>query len=99
MSIPRGVERHVDLVHVQKDHAEDAKRTRGQPPIVLDVLPEPEDHRNDVLASEFEVDLVVTSDNAEAVRYTVTVAYDGDWPGEPDENRIWAGFRIEIARR
>jgi hypothetical protein len=67
--------------------------------VVLDVHPEPADHRNRILASEFEVDLVLTSDNADARRYTARVSYDRVSPGQPDENRIWDHLAVEIANR
>lgn len=86
-TIPPGLERHVDFVHVI--------RLTGSLPLRLSVHPEPVDRRNLIHhRGPLEVRLAVAARNADAHRYSVTVSFDGEW-----RDSIWEHLKIHSLRK
>jgi hypothetical protein len=72
-TIPGGSSARLDLVHLNQRMARDA---------ILDVRPQPGDHRNYLRAVEIALDISLTADNAAPRTYTISLRRDGrEWSG------------------
>jgi hypothetical protein len=92
LSIPPGVERHVDLAHVYRD----AAATRGATPLIHDIRPEPTMGRHHLHFGKTEIRLIVSARNADSRGYEVVVAFDGRWQRPGDD--IWRHLIVEEVR-
>jgi hypothetical protein len=97
-SVHPGSERHIDLLHVDwpaRDEFEIARKWSETVPVQLDVTPKPAGGQDALESGRYEISLEVRARNADAVRYAVSVHWDGKWSGK---GAMWDHLRVEPPR-
>lgn len=94
-----GVERHIDLLHVDEPVAKDelgvVDKFFEETPVQLDVHPKPAGNQHLLGEGRYEIRVDVVARNADAARYSVAVEWDGKWPGE---EKMWQSLRVQPPR-
>jgi hypothetical protein len=95
-SVPPGVTRHFDLVHVDNMRVEadgnvvkreEDVESRGEAPIRFDVYPTPQAKYYRVFRPKYKVTLAVTARDTDAKFYSTVVTYDLKWRKDMEEMR------------
>lgn len=99
-SVHPGVERYIDFLHVDwaapADELDVAAKYTEDVPAIFAVHPMPAGGQHVLDAGKYEIRLEVVARNADAVRYTVAVEWDGKWPGK---QKIWQSLRVQPPER
>jgi hypothetical protein len=98
-SVHPGSERHIDLLHVDwpaRDEIDIERKWSGDMPVQLDLSPKPAGGHDSLDSGRYEIDVEIRARNADAVRYTVGVDWDGKWSGKA---AMWDHLRIEPPRK
>ena len=98
-SVHPGSERHVDLLHVDwpaEDELEIAQKWSETVPVLLDLTPTPAGGRGSLEAGAYEISVEVRARNADAIRYAVSVSWDGKWSGKA---AMWDHLLVEPPRK
>jgi len=93
-SVHPGSERHIDLLHVEwpaGDEPDIAKHWSTDAPLELDLTQGPAGGRHVLEPGTYEISVEVRARNADAIRYTVTVVWDGKWSGR---DAMWDHLRV-----
>ena len=97
-SVHPGSERHVDLLHVDwpgRDETDIAREWTDAVPLQLDLAPKPAGGQDVLRSGKYEIAVEVRARNADAIRYAIPVAWDGEWSGKA---AIWDHLRVEPPR-
>ena len=86
-----GSERHIDLLHVDWPTGDEAEST----PLRLDLTPTPAGGQDILHPGTYEIALEIRARNADAMRFTVAVSWDGGWSGK---EAIWEHLRVDPPR-
>jgi hypothetical protein len=98
-SVHPGSGRHIDLLHVDwpaRDETDIARKWREAAPVLLDLTPKPADGREILHSGTYEISVEVRARNADAIRYTIPVNWDGKWSGKA---AMWDHLRVEPPRK
>jgi len=98
-SVHPGSERHIDLLHVDwpaRDETEIARKWSETTPMQLDLTPKPAGGREVLDLGSYEISVEIRARNADAIRYAITVSWDGKWSGA---EAMWDHLRVEPPRR
>jgi hypothetical protein len=98
-SVHPGSERHIDLLHVDwpaRDEVEIARQWSGAAPLRLDLTPKPASGRDNLEPGRYEISVEVRARNADAIRYAISVHWDGRWSGKA---AMWDHLRVEPPRK
>jgi hypothetical protein len=94
-SVHPGSERHVDLLHVDwpgRDETDIERKWSGTAPLQLDLTPKPAGGQDVLESGAYEISVEVRARNADAIRYAISVDWDGKWSGKA---AMWDHLRIE----
>jgi hypothetical protein len=94
-----GSERHIDLLHVDwpaEDELDIARKWSETVPVQLDLAPKPAGSRGVLEAGAYEISVEVRARNADAIRYTIPVSWDGKWSGKA---AMWDHLLVEPPRK
>jgi hypothetical protein len=98
-SVHPGSERHIDLLHVDwpaGDEVEVARKWTGTVPLQLDLAPRPAGGQHILESGIYEIWVELRARNADAIRYSIPVAWDGKWSGQ---EAMWEHLRVETPRK
>jgi hypothetical protein len=98
-SVHPGSERHIDLLHVDwpaGDEVEIARKWTGTVPLQLDLAPRPAGAEHILESGIYEISVELRARNADAMRYSIPVAWDGKWSGQ---EAMWEHLRVETPRK
>jgi hypothetical protein len=98
-SVHPGSERHIDLLHVDlpaREETEIGRRWSETTPVQLDLTPKPAGGRELLSLGRYEISVEIRARNADAIRYAISVRWDGEWSGE---EAIWEHLRVEPPRK
>ena len=98
-SVHPGSERHVDLLHVDlpgRDETDIRRKWSDRVPVQLDLTPKPHGGHDILHSGAYEIAVEVRARNADAVRYVISVDWDGKWSGKA---AMWDHLRVEPPRK
>jgi len=98
-SVHPGSGRHIDLLHVDwpaRDETDIARKWSEAAPVLLDLTPKPADGREILHSGTYEISVEVRARNADAIRYTIPLNWDGKWSGKA---AMWDHLRVEPPRK
>jgi hypothetical protein len=98
-SVHPGSERHVDLLHADspgRDEIDIERKPSGTSPLQLDLTPKPAGGQDVLESGVYEISVEVRARNADAIRYAISVDWDGKWSGKA---AMWDHLRIEPPRK
>lgn len=98
-SVHPGSERHIDLLHVDwpaGDETEIGRRWSETSPVRLDLTPQPAGGQEMLSLGRYEISVEIRARNADAIRYTIRVLWDGKWSGQ---DVMWDHLRVGPPRK
>jgi hypothetical protein len=98
-SVHPGSERHIDLLHVDwpaRNEIDIARKRSETAPVQLDLTPKPAGGQEILDSGTYEISVEVRARNADAIRYAITVYWDGKWSGKA---AMWDHLRLEPSRK
>jgi hypothetical protein len=98
-SVHPGSERHIDLLHVDwpaRNETEIARKWTDTIPFQLDLTPKPAGGQDILDPGTYEIAVEIRARNADAIRYAVSVSWDGEWSGKA---AMWDHLRVEPPRK
>ncbi len=98
-SVHPGSERHLDLLHVDltdSDENDVVSKSSGSAPVQLDLTPKPAGGHDILHSGTYEIAVEVRARNADAVRYVISVDWDGKCSGKA---AMWDHLRVEPPRK
>ena len=98
-SVHPGSERHIDLLHVDwpaRDEDDIARKWSNAVPLQLDLTQKPAGGHDTLEAGSYEISLEIRARNADTIRFTIPVVWDGKWSGK---SAMWDHLRIEPPRK
>jgi hypothetical protein len=84
-SVHPGSERHVDLLHLDVPTEDNAR-------LQLDLTPKPAGTHDLLEPGMYEISVELRARNADAIRYTIPVVWDGERSGRDE---VWDHLRVE----
>jgi len=91
VSVHPGSERHVDLLHVDLIDRDEGEVARLQ----VDLTPRPASGHDSLEPGSYEIDVEIRARNADAIRYAISVAWDGECVGGA---AMWDHLRVDEPR-